>query len=1261
MTTVLVSGARAVGAQLGSALVQSAGQVALAYAGNAISSIFDNRNIEGPRLNQFHLLTSRDGAPMARCYGRVRLAGQVIWASRLKETASETQTGGKGGPTQTNYSYTMSFAIGLCEGEIQSVDQIWVNGAPLPTAGLTMRIYTGSATQDPDPIIAAIEPGPVPAFRGTAYIVFEDFPLDDYGARLPQINVQLTRLAPNASDRPRLETQITGVHLLPSSGEFAYSPDIIEDISSPGAANPINMNNLSGDADIIRAIDQLEAALPNCKNISLVISWFGDDLRVGECRIQPAVETDTKLLDGNASWRVCGVTRSDAYVVSKDAQDRPNYGGTPSDDSIIKIIRVLKERGFKVMIYPFILMDIPPDNTLPALDGTIGQPAFPWRGRISCEASDTMTASASAKVAQFFGTTSPNDFSVEGDDIIYNGPNEMSFRRFILHYAHLAEVAGGVERFIIGSEMVGLTTIRSNRTDYPAVTQLMQLASDVRSVLRSETQISYAADWSEYFGHHPQDGSGDVTYHLDPLWMHPAIDAVGIDAYFPLSDWRDGTDHQDASLADSPYDIDYLKANLEGGEGYDYYYADSATRDAQSRTEIFDSAYAKSWVFRNKDIRSWWYQPHINRIDGVETTASPWVPRSKPFWLTEIGCPAIDKGANQPNVFYDPKSSEGAAPHYSSAARDDLIQRRYLEAFLSHYSGAGNPQSDLFNGRMIDTDASHVWCWDARPFPDFPARDSIWSDGGNWDRGHWITGRMGLVAVADVVADLAQQTGLIDIDTSKITGLVEGYLIERPMSARAAIGPLAMVYGFDAVETARGLSFVPTQGASVTALSLSDLGAQDGGPIRHVKNDPETQLRDVRLHFIDGARDYQSRVVSAKNRDAETVRILDINAPIVMDNALAEVTANRLLSASQALDAKVQFILSPARYDIVVGDVVSLPGQTGAWQITELDGPQGLHASARAYDTDTTQLPPNGISPGVTHDPVWSPKPQLLAIDIPNFDGTERAGPLVGAFAIPFNPCEISSQGRSVIVTEPVKVGALISDMTRGPVGRWDRSTVIDIYMPALQISSVDRPSLLSGANRFAVETDGGWEIVQARDIVLTGSAQYRLSTFLRGLAGTDSVMQDSITAGSRIVWLGQGWVDMPLSDDVIGTDISLTALMAGRQSDPYILPYTASHLRPFTPVHGRIEAQGDGTIISWVRRSRSGGDGWAGIDIPLGEESEFYTVEVMFADDRVEPFAVETSALALPTVSPTDITRVTIAQGSRAYGYGPPLTITPL
>ena len=171
-----------------------------------------------------------------------------------------------------------------------------------------------------------------------------------------------------------------------------------------------------------------------------------------------------------------------------------------------------------------------------------------------------------------------------------------------MHYAKLAQIAG-VDRFVIGSEMVGLTTLRGANSDYPAVTKLAALAQDTRTILGSQTTITYAADWSEYFGHHPQDSSGDVSFHLDPLWSSSAIDAVGIDAYFPLSDWRDGAEHLDADLGANIYDISYLKSQMESGEGYEYFYASQADRDAQTRSAITDGAADKPWVYRYKDVR----------------------------------------------------------------------------------------------------------------------------------------------------------------------------------------------------------------------------------------------------------------------------------------------------------------------------------------------------------------------------------------------------------------------------------------------------------------------------------------------------------------------------------------------------------------------------------------------------------------------------------------------------------------------------------
>ncbi len=218
-------------------------------------------------------------------------------------------------------------------------------------------------------------------------------------------------------------------------------------------------------------------------------------------------------------------------------------------------------------------------------------------------------------MAAFFGAAQVDDFVVVEDEVRYapgglslvsdaeggvlgaeEVPQDWGYRRFILHQAYLCAVAGGVTAFCIGSEMRSLTQLRS-AAGFPAVDALRVLAAECRAILGPDVKIGYAADWSEYFGYHPQDGSGDVYFHLDPLWADPNVDFIGIDNYMRLSDWRDGENHADAAWG-AIYNLEYLQANVAGGEGYDWYYPSQEARDLQLREPITDGAYGEPWVWR---------------------------------------------------------------------------------------------------------------------------------------------------------------------------------------------------------------------------------------------------------------------------------------------------------------------------------------------------------------------------------------------------------------------------------------------------------------------------------------------------------------------------------------------------------------------------------------------------------------------------------------------------------------------------------------
>ena len=126
----------------------------------------------------------------------------------------------------------------------------------------------------------------------------------------------------------------------------------------------------------------------------------------------------------------------------------------------------LQDRGLKAVLTPFLLMDVPENNGLsdPYDSAASDQPVYPWRGRITCypapgETSTVdQTATARTQIDAFVGTCAVSDFTVtSGNEVSYSGPSEWSYRRFILHYAHICKAAENisgtpVDAFVIGTE-----------------------------------------------------------------------------------------------------------------------------------------------------------------------------------------------------------------------------------------------------------------------------------------------------------------------------------------------------------------------------------------------------------------------------------------------------------------------------------------------------------------------------------------------------------------------------------------------------------------------------------------------------------------------------------------------------------------------------------------------------------------------------------------------------------------------------------------
>jgi len=1273
----------AVGGPVGSSIGRALGGFGGSFIDAALQPHASPRYSIGPRLKSMDGITSTEGAGVPRIYGRARIGGQMIWATRFLErvnvSVEQTQSQGKGGGGGAQnirfaYSYSANFAIGLAEGAIAFVRRIWADGSELDLTTLPIRIYLGTEDQQPDPLIVAKEGAEnAPAYRGLAYIVFEDLALAPFGNRIPQFTFEVVK--PVAG----IGAMIRAVDLIPGATEAGYHPALKLNFYSPGTTAAENRHQLTAATDWTASIDALQALCPNLESVALVVAWFGDDLRAEHCTIAPRVDATFKtigqfnfLLGGfwPPDWSVAGLTRSTARLVSQ-IDGRSAYGGTPSDASVMAAIADLRARGLSVTFYPFVMMDVPPGNALPnPYTGLAGQPAFPWRGRITCDpapgqpGSPDATATATAQLDAFFAR----------------------YRAFILHYADLCVAAGGVDAFLIGSELIGLTRVRLAPGEYPAVAALTTLAADAKAILGAATKISYAADWTEYGAHAPE--SGEARFPLDPLWASSALDFVGVDVYWPLSDWRDGDAHLDAQEAASVYDLDYLTSRVASGEAFDWHYADAEARLAQERTPISDGL-GKPWIFRQKDFLSWWSQPHYERVGGAELAEpTAWVPQSKPIWIVETGCPAVDRGANAPNVFPDPGSSEGGLPYFSRNGRDDLMQARFIEAMIAYFDptvpggAARNPTSDIYAGPMVDPARLHIWCWDARPFPAFPMQGDAWSDAANWETGHWLNGRLEGAPLDRLLPTLAGAVSAPEAVAQRpnVGGFIDGYVLERPMSPREAIDPLSALFGFDAVASAGALRFVERRGKPVREIDDDDFVAGREASLVTLTRAQESELpREIALSFSDSENDFQLARVTSRRLEGRSARQSEAQAAVMTHRANAQTLAESWLQDLWIGRETAEFTLRPGLVALQPGDLVRLGAAGGArlFQIQRITDGAARRVSARAADVSVydAAAPLLGRANLVSPKIVGPPRVEILDLALWR---DEEALSYAAAFADPWpGPLAIWRMGASAgfepyaMIEKRATIGDTLDVLRAGPAGRFDNGNTVTVKIGGGQLSSVGDLAALAGRSAMAIGVDGDWEIFAFAHAELVGEKTYRLSRLVRGLGGEEHLAKRDAPAGATVVLLNDAITPLSRKVAEIGAPIAYRIGPAAHDyAEPIFVQATGAAtnkaLRPYAPTKARARRTPAGVVIDFLRRGRIDSDAWEGLDIPLGEASEFFEADISLPGGATRSLSAATASILYPAAeeladfgaTQSELT-LSLYQMSATVGRGFPLTAT--
>jgi len=221
-------------------------------------------------------------------------------------------------------------------------------------------------------------------------------------------------------------------------------------------------------------------------------------------------------------------------------------------------------------------------------------------------------------------------------------------------------------------------------------------------------------------------------------------------------------------------------------------------------------------------------------------------------------------------------------------------------------------------------------------------------------------------------------------------------------------------------------------------------------------------------------------------------------------------------------------------------------------------------------------------------------------------------------------------------------------------------SVEVQLDYGALQSLADER--VLAGGNAALI----GDEVIQFAQAELIAEGRYRLSRLLRGQRGTEHEIS-SHPSGSRFVLLDPARQPRPnFSVSRIGAPIAwrfapIPQGPAGDLSEEIVFTNTGCGLRPFAPVHltaVRMSPSND-IQLSWIRRTRVGGDSWLN-EVPLAEETEEYDAYILDGAAVMRSARVSAPTLLYTAAeqtadfgSPPPVLTWRVAQVSRAYGRG--------
>lgn len=540
--------------------------------------------------------------------------------------------------------------------------------------------------------------------------------------------------------------------------------------------------------------------------------------------------------------------------------------------------------------------------------------------------------------------------------------------------------------------------------------------------------------------------------------------------------------------------------------------------------------------------------------------------------------------------------------------------------------------------------------------------------------------------LAQTITSIAARVGVTagELDVTACTQSVSGLVIDRQMSARAALQPLLLAYGVDAVESAGRVKFVPRGGAPVTSMLEAEFGASRegaGGAAFERSRQHQSELPQavsVQYSDLDAAYEVGSQP-AARGQVVNDVNV-SVPLPLALTAADAAKIANRALYEAWASRSRRAFSTTARYAALEPTDVVWIEHVDGRKTRERIDSKQeddGLISWETTADDDGAQLQVSNGMPLPPPAEIGGPPAVSRGIVFEAPPLRDEHGSVLGIYAsaAPFGPSWpgaelwVNTPGDSdylsvAALPTPGVVGqALTALSARGATVGQLSPEVLDVSLTGGEPATVTEPEWLAGANLAYV----GGELIRYREKSSIAGG-WRLKGLMRGQHGTDYAGAGH--AVGDVVVLLDDLSAVPLvirpSNEIEATrEFRAVTLGASVLATPATrLLLKGRTLRPLSPVHVTMvrQANGDRTI-RWFRRTRAWQDWREAADIPLLDAPEQYALKILRVDNGallreatvgVAEYTYTAAQIATdwPIVPPASI-RVQVAQISSLVGAG--------